>query len=185
MQNMNFSFLKTFIFPIYIYPPPCPSLRGTKWAWLFTERSEFNDFNDQRSMIPRINGQWCRWWTGQRSIIGPPEPLPTSPLLTLETIFRLPTSSSKFDSFPNPQNPPNQAQNASKTLPQTLPKRIQNSISSYNARNPKKCNPSIRKPHFWRFQTLENRPKIDAKTPWKSALSWIPSWNPQKYDFWC
>ena len=170
---------------IYIYPPPCPSLRGTKWAWLFTERSEFNDFNDQRSMIPRINGQWCRWWTGQRSIIGPPDPSATSPFTSLEPLFRLPTSSSKFDSFPNPQNPPNQAQNASKTLPQTLPKRIQNSISSYNARNPKKCNPSIRKPHFWRFQTLENRPKIDAKTPSKSALSWIPSWNPRKYDFWC
>ena len=136
-----------------------------------------NDVNDLRWMLSMMDwstiNNWAAWT------------LPRVPCLTLETIFRLPTSSSKFDSFPNPQNPPNQAQNASKTLPQTLPKRIQNSISSYNARNPKKCNPSIRKPHFWRSQTLENRPKIDAKTPSKSALCWIPSWNPKKYDFWC
>ena len=74
-----------------------------------------------------------------------------------------------------PQKPsPRPSQNASKTASHlTMPEIL------------KKCNPSIRKPHFWRFQTLENRPKIDAKTPWKSALSWIPSWNPKKYDFWC
>ena len=136
-----------------------------------------SDSRDQWSMMPMMDwstiNNWAAWT------------LPRVPFTSLKPLFRLPTSSSKFDSFPNPQNPPNQAQNASKTVPQTLPKRIQNSISSYNARNPKKCNPSIRKPHFWRFQTLKNRPKIDAKTPWKPALSWIPSWNPKKYDFWC
>ena len=133
---------------IPIYPPPCPK---HEWACLVTERSEFNDVNVQRSTISTIYDQHCRWWTGQRSILGPPEPTFTSPLTSLEPLFRLPTSSSKFDSFPNPQNPPNQAQNASKTLPQTLPKRIQNSISSYNARNPKKMQPFHTKTSFLTF----------------------------------
>ena len=40
-----------------MYPPPCPSLRGTKWARLFTERSEFDDFNVQRSTFDDVNVQ--------------------------------------------------------------------------------------------------------------------------------
>ena len=99
-----------------------------------------NDFNDHRSMMSMMD-----WSTINNKAA---RTLHHLPLLTLKPLFRLPTSSSKLDPFPNPQNPPNQAQNASKTLPQTLPKRIQNSISSYNARNPEKCNPPIRKPHF-------------------------------------
>ena len=140
------------------YPPPCPSLRGTKWAWLVTERSEFDDVNVQRSTMSTINDPTIDDINDQRSrmpmmdwstiVIRADRTSGRIPLASLEPLFRLPTSSSKFDSFPNPQNPPNQAQNASKTLPQTLPKGIQNSISSYNARNAKKCNPSIRKPHF-------------------------------------
>ena len=47
----------------------------------------------------------------------------------------------------------------------------------------KKCNPPIRKPRFWRSQAFKIRPKIDAKTPSKSGLSWIPSWNPKKHVF--
>ena len=37
-----------------------PEERSTKWACLVTERSEFNDLNAQRSMIPTINVQRCR-----------------------------------------------------------------------------------------------------------------------------
>ena len=49
----------------------------------------------------------------------------------------------------------------------------------------KKCNPPIRKPNFWRCRAFRNRFKIDAKTPSRSALCWMPSWNPKKCDFWC
>ena len=76
-----------------------------------------------------------------------------------------------------------------KTLPKLSPRPSQNvsKIASYlpTPEILKKCNPPIRKPHFWRSRAFKNRPKIDAKTPSRSASSWIPSWNPEKHDFWC
>ena len=59
------------------------------------------------------------------------------PLLTLEPLFRLPTSGSKLDSFLKPQNPPKIAQKAPKTVPQTLPKRLRNDTSSCKPRKSK------------------------------------------------
>ena len=41
----------------------------------------------------------------------------------------------------------------------------------------------LRFAHFSHSQPLENRPKIGPKTPSKSALSWMPSWDAKKYDF--
>ena len=64
-------------------------------------------------------------------------------------------------------------------------KRLQNDSLSCKHRKSKIMQPSHVFAHFWRSQALENRPKIDAKTFSKSALCWIPSWNPKKYDFWC
>ena len=45
-------------------------------------------------------------------------------------------------------NPLNKAQNPPKTLAKTLPKRLQNSILSSNARNPQKMRPSYTKTSF-------------------------------------
>ena len=125
---------------------------GTKWVCLVTERSEFDDVNTQRSMMSTIYDASYRWWTGQRSFLGPTYPpadsghLPaTPPLAFLKSLFRLPTSASKFISFSKPQNPPKIVQKAPKTVPKTLPKRVQNSVLSYYARNPQKMHPSYTK----------------------------------------
>ena len=161
---------------------------STKWACLVTERSEFNDVNPQGSTISTIYDQRCRWWTAQRPILGPPEPVPTSgrlPSYGLETTFSASNFGFKIGRLSKPQNPAKIAQKASKTLPQTRPKRLQNDVLCCNPRKSKIMQPSHVFAHFLRSQTLENRPKIDAKTPAKSALCWIPSWSPKKYDFWC
>ena len=108
---------------------------------------------------------------------------PGVPLTALEPLFRLPTSSSKFDSFPNPQNPPNQAQNASKTLPQTLPKRIQNSISSYNARNPKKMQPFHTKTSFLTFPDPRKSSQNRCQNALKISFILDTLLEPQKIRF--
>ena len=126
-------------------------------------------------------------------------PDPQLPFVFLKPLFRRPTSASKFDSFPNPQNPPNQAQNASKTLPQTLPKRIQNSISSYNARNPKNMQPFHTKTSFLTFpdpqKSSQNRCQDTLKIsfnlgyPLETPKNTIfdvktsPRWTPKISDF--
>ena len=101
----------------------------------------------------------------------------------MKSLFRLPTSSSKFDSFPNPQNPPNQAQNASKTLPQTLPKRIQNSISSYNARNPKKMQPFHTKTSFLTFPDPRKSSQNRCQNALKISFILDTLLEPQKIRF--
>ena len=74
-----------------------------------------------------------------------------------------------------------------KTLRKPSPKASQNSsqIASYvpTPEMFKNGTTMVRKPHFGSLLAFRNRLKIDAKTPSKSALCWIPSWNPQKYDF--
>ena len=59
-----------------------------------------------------------------------------------------------FKPLPNLPKPPKIVQKASKTNPKTLPKLLQNRISSCNARNPKKIRPSHTKPSFFTFPSL-------------------------------
>ena len=50
-------------------PAPGPGYRGTKWAWLFTERREFDDVNAQRSMLPTIQYPMINDSSDQRSML--------------------------------------------------------------------------------------------------------------------
>ena len=59
-----------------------------------------------------------------------------------------------FKPLLNLPKPPKIVQKASKTLPKTLAKLLQNCISSCNARNPKKIRPSHTKPSFLTFPSL-------------------------------
>ena len=113
------------------YPPPCPSLRDTKWACLVTERSEFNFVNVHRSTISTIYDQRCRWWTGQRSILGPPEPFstpttgippPTTPHTTphVRNLFKI---GRLFEAPKSSQNRPKSSQNPPQDPSKTAPKR--------------------------------------------------------------
>ena len=142
------------------------------------QRPTINDFNDLRSMLSMMDWSTINNWAARTTL--------HLPFASLKPLFRLPTSASKSqksDCFSKPQNPPKIAQKAPKTLPQTPPKRLQNDVLCCNPRKSKIMQPSHVFAHFLRSQTLQNRPKIDAKTFAKSALCWIPSWNPQKYDF--
>ena len=86
-------------------------------------------------------------------------------------------------------NPCKKAFLTPKTLRKPSPKPSQNAsqIASYvpTPEMFKNGTTMVRKPHFGSLLAFRNRLKIDAKTPSKSALSWIPSWNPKKYDFRC
>ena len=73
------------------------------------------------------------------------------PLLTLEPLFRLPTSASNLDSFSNPQNPTFDAQNP----PKTFPKRLPNSFFCSNARNVQKLYNYYAKTTFLLLQSLQ------------------------------
>ena len=127
-------------------PPPCP------WheVGVFGHRAKrvrrcqyptINDVNDLRCKLSMMD-----WSTIVVRAARPSGRLPaTPPLASLEPLFRLPTSASKLDSFSKPQNPPKIVQKAPKTVPKTLPKREQNSMLSYNARNPQKMHPSYTK----------------------------------------
>ena len=126
-------------------------------------------------MIPRF--------IDQRSIIGPPEPSVTSPCTFLKPLFRLPTSSSKFDSFPNPQNPPNQAQNASKTLPQTLPKRLQNELLSCKPRKSKKMQTFHTKTSFLTFPDPRKSSQNRCQNALKISFILDTLLEPQKIRF--
>ena len=140
------------------------------------ERPTINDFDDLRSTLSMmdwstINIRAART-TLRRSLRG------------LGTTFSASNFGFKIGRLSKPQNPAKIAQKAPKILPKTPPKRLQNDVLCCNPRKSKIIQPSHVFAHFWRSQTLENRPKIDAKTPSKSALCWIPSWNPKKYDSW-
>ena len=50
-------------------PAPGPGYRGTKWAWLFRERSEFDDVNAQRPMLPTIQYPMINGSSDQRSML--------------------------------------------------------------------------------------------------------------------
>ena len=127
--------------------------------------------------------QRCHGWTGHSPILRPPDPPPDSPFAFLEPLFRLPTSASKLDAFQNPKIQPK----SPKKLRKPSPKPSQNGsqMVSYvpTPEMFKNGTTMVRKPHFGSLLAFRNRLKIDAKTPSKSALSWIPSWNPKKYDF--
>ena len=59
-----------------------------------------------------------------------------------------------FKPLRNLPKPPKIVKKASKNLPKTLPKLLQNRISSCNARNPEKKRPSHTKPSFLTFPSL-------------------------------
>ena len=118
--------LYTYIYIyIYIYPPPCP------WheVGVFGHRAKrvrrcqyptINDVNDLRSMLSMMDWSTIVFRAARSSghlHVNPP-------LTTLKSLFRLPTSASKLDSFSKPQNPPKIVQKAPKTVPKTLPKRL-------------------------------------------------------------
>ena len=63
------------------------------------------------------------------------------------------------------QKSPKIVQKPSQTLPENLPKEIQNDILSCNPRKSQIMQPSHVFAHFWRSQALEKRAKIEAKTP--------------------
>ena len=141
-----------------------------------------NDFNTQWSMIPTMDDHSS--FTNIRAARPtphPPSPPPSRPwnhffgfqlrLRNLICLQSLEIHLTRPKTLPKPS--PRPSQNGSKIasylpMPEIL----------------KKCNPPIRKPHFWRSRAFKNRLKIDAKTPSKSASFWIPSCNLKEYDFW-
>ncbi len=104
------------------------------------QRPTINDSKDQRSMMPTMD-----WST---IVIRAARPSGQLPLACLKSLFRLPTSASKLDAFSKPKN----HQKSPKKLPKSVPRPLQNGskTTSYVAKPEilKKCNPSIRKPHF-------------------------------------
>ena len=135
------------------------------------QRPTINDFDDLRSTLSMMD-----WSTIN---IRAARPTCRTPFADLKPLFRLPTSASKSDAFRSPKIQPKS--------PKKLPKPSQNgSQIAYYVPTPemfKNGTTMVRKPHFGSLLALRNRFKIDAKTPSKSALCWIPSWNPKKYDF--
>ena len=129
----------------------------------------------QRSMIPMMDGH--------SPILGPPYPTSDSPCLSLEPLFRVPTSASKFDLSSKPWNPLNKAQNPPKTLPKTLPKRLQNSILSSNARNPQKMQPSHTKTSFLTFPGLQKSSQNRCQNAFKISFVFDTRLEPQKIWF--
>ena len=174
---------------VYIYIYIRHRAPGTKWACLVTERSEFDDVNTQRSMMSTIYDQCCRWWTGQRSFLGPTYPpvdsRPTPLLRPWNHFFGFQLRLQNSSPFQSPKIHPKSSKKLRKPSP--TPSQNGSKIACYLTTPEilKKCTPPIRKPTFWRSLAFKNRRQIDAKTPSKSGLSWIPSWNPKKYHFWC
>ena len=74
-------------------------------------------------------------------------------------------------------------QKAPQTLPQTLPKRLRNSISSYNARNPKKMQPSHTKPSFFRFPDSRKSSQNPYQNAFKISFILATLLEPQKIRF--
>ena len=137
----------------------------------------------QRSTISTINDQRCRRWAGQRSLLGPTDPAVTSPSRSWNHFFAFQLRVQNWTRFESPKIHPK----SSKKLRKPSPKPSQNGsqIASYvpTPEMFKNGTTMVRKPHFGSLLAFRNRLKIDAKTPSKSALCWIPSWNPKKYDF--
>ena len=74
-------------------------------------------------IVPRINDQRCQRWLFIYLIKGRQtceSPRPDSPLMSLEPLFRLPTSTSTCASYCKPQNSPKSLQNLPKTPPKSL-----------------------------------------------------------------
>ena len=139
MHTHTYTYIHTHL---YIYPPPCP------WheVGVFGHRAKrvrrcqyptINDVNDLRSMLSMMDWSTIVFRAARSSGHLPVNP----PLAFLKSLFRLPTSASKLDSFSKPQNPAKIAQKAPKTLPQTLPKRLQNDVLCYKARKLKIMQP--------------------------------------------
>ena len=103
--------------------------------------------------------------------------------MTLKQLFRLPTSGSKLDAFSKPQNPPKIAQKAPKTVPQTLPKRIQNSISYYNAPKSKKMQPFHTKTSFLTFPDPRKSSQNRCQNALKISFILDTFLEPQKIRF--
>ena len=146
-----------YILCVYIiYPPPCP------WheVGVFGHRAKrvrrcqyptINDVNDLRCKLSMMD-----WSTIVIRAARPSGHLPANPRLAcLKSLFWLPTSASKLDSFSKPQNPTFDAPNPPKTLPKTLPKRLPNSILCSNTRNVQKWYHYYTKTTFWLFSSLQ------------------------------
>ena len=156
---------------------------STAWRDSFFERSEYNDFNTQWSMIPTMVGHSS--FTNIRAARPNPHYPSKPPSWPWNHFFGFQLRTKNLIRLESPEIHLTRP----KTLPKLSPRPSQNvsKIASYlpTPEILKKCNPPIRKPHFWRSRPFKNRPQIDAKTPSKSASFWIPSWNLKKYDFWC
>ena len=131
------------------------------------QRPTINDFNDLRSTLSMMDWSTINIRAARR--------LHHLPLLDFETTFSASNFGFKIGRLPKPQNPAKIAQKASKTLPLTPPKRLQNDVLYCNPRKSKIMQPSYVFAHFSRSQAFENLSKIETKTPSKSTLCWIPS----------
>ena len=169
---------------IYIYIYIRHRAPSTAWRDSFFERSEYNDFNTQWSMIPTMDDH------SSFTNLGPPDPWvtrppppPTPPLVTLKPLFRVSTSNQNFDPFWKPWNLSNKTQNPPKTLPKTLPKRLQNSILSSNARNAQKMQPSHTKTSFLMFPGLQKSSQNRCQNAFKIGFILDALLEPQKIWF--
>ena len=100
-----------------------------------------------------------------------------------ETTFSASNFGFKIGRLFKAQNPAKIAQKAPKTVPQTLPKRIQNSISSYNARNPKKMQPFHTKTSFLTFPDPRKSSQNRCQNALKISFILDTLLEPQKIRF--
>ena len=174
--------LKRMFFDYYKYPPPCPwhevGVFGHRAKRVRRcQRPTIEDSYDLRSMMPTMD-----WST---IVIRAARVLHRLPPRVPEITFSPSNFGFKIDSFWKPQNPPKIVQKAPKTLPKTLPKRLPNSILCSNTRNVQKWYHYYTKTTFWLLAGLQKSSQNRCQNAFKIALSWIPSWTPKKYDFWC
>ena len=144
-----------------------------------------NDVNDLRSMLSMMDWSTIVFRAARSSGHLPVTSQPTPLLRLWNHFFAFQLRLQNWTPFQSPKIHPK----SSKKLRKPSPRPSQNGskIACYLTTPDilKKCTPPIRKPNFWPSLAFKNRRKIDAKTPSKSVWSWIPSWNPKKYNFWC
>ena len=142
---------------------------GTKWACLVTERSEFDDVNTQRSMMSTIYDASCRWWTGQRSFLGPPDPPVDSrwpPLSRLwNHFFGFQLRLQNWTPFQSPKIHPKSSKKLRKPSPRPSQNAFQRAPYCPTPEMFKNGTTMIRKPHFASSHALRNRFKNRCQNP--------------------